>query len=135
MDRVLHLTHQPVLLQETLSQLNIQPDGIYIDATFGRGGHSAAILSKLGLKGRLLSVDQDPEAHIFAKQQFTEDSRFFFISDSFSQLKRHVEYRGWVGRINGILLDLGVSSPQLNEAERGFSFLKDGPLDMRMNPK
>ncbi|MFA6699802.1 MAG: 16S rRNA (cytosine(1402)-N(4))-methyltransferase RsmH [Thiomicrospira sp.] len=125
--------HYSVLLRESIDGLNIRPDGCYIDATFGRGGHSRAILQALSDKGRLLAIDQDPQAVAFANEQFA-DGRFEIVHASFSDLYQIVDERGLLGRIDGILLDLGVSSPQLDEAERGFSFMREGPLDMRMNP-
>ncbi|MDM8569548.1 16S rRNA (cytosine(1402)-N(4))-methyltransferase RsmH [Thiotrichales bacterium HSG1] len=129
---MLKLSHQPVLLTETLDALNLQTDGIYIDCTYGRGGHTQAILSQLGPTGQILALDQDPEAVQFA--QFIKDKRFNIVHNTFTQLQTNIEKRGWLGQVNGILLDLGVSSPQLDNPTRGFSFMQDGPLDMRMNP-
>lgn len=126
--------HFSVLLQESIDGLAIKPDGIYIDGTFGRGGHSRVILEQLGEAGKLIAIDQDPQAVEFAKQEFT-DKRFEIVHSSFAQIKGICEERNLVGKINGVLLDLGVSSPQLDEAERGFSFMREGPLDMRMNPE
>ena len=126
--------HFSVLLAESVEGLNIQPDGIYIDGTFGRGGHSRKILEQLGEQGRLIAIDQDPQAVAFANKHF-QDARFEIVHDSFEQLETICEQRGLVGKVNGVLLDLGVSSPQLDEAERGFSFMREGPLDMRMNPQ
>ena len=116
--------------------LEIKPDGIYVDGTFGRGGHAGAILDRLGKKGRLLAVDKDPQAIAVAKKQFGEDSRFKIMRGSFSQLGQFVQKSGWLqaGGVNGVLLDLGVSSPQLDDPNRGFSFRQDGDLDMRMDP-
>ncbi|MCW8828404.1 MAG: 16S rRNA (cytosine(1402)-N(4))-methyltransferase RsmH [Gammaproteobacteria bacterium] len=128
------MEHRPVLLDEVLEALAIRPDGIYLDGTFGRGGHSAAILQELNENGRLLAVDKDPQAIAVAKQRFGGDSRFSIVRGSFTMLGQEVESRGWKGRVDGILLDLGVSSPQLDDAQRGFSFRHDGPLDMRMDP-
>ncbi len=125
--------HQPVLLNEVLNGLAIKPDGIYIDATFGRGGHSAAILSQLNENGKLLAIDKDINAYQFALKKFANDKRFSVEQGSFTHLKKIVEQKNWTGKVNGILLDLGVSSPQLDDPQRGFSFLKDGPLDMRMD--
>ncbi|MGQ9425988.1 16S rRNA (cytosine(1402)-N(4))-methyltransferase RsmH [Gilvimarinus sp. F26214L] len=125
--------HTTVLLQEAVSALIIDRDGFYVDGTFGRGGHSRAILAELSDKGRLLGVDKDPAAEV-AAQEFAEDSRFEFARGSFTSVRRLVEQRGQLGRVSGVLLDLGVSSPQLDEAERGFSFSQGGPLDMRMDP-
>lgn len=124
--------HITVLLDEAVAGLNIRPDGIYVDGTFGRGGHSRHILSKLGPNGRLLAIDRDPAAIAVAEQ--IDDPRFTIIHGPFSRLADMMEAAGLTGKIDGVLLDLGVSSPQLDEAERGFSFQKDGPLDMRMDP-
>lgn len=127
-----NFNHTTVLLDEAVKGLNIQPDGIYIDGTFGRGGHSRLILSQLGEQGRLYAIDRDPQA-IAAAEAIT-DPRFTIIHGPFSALAEYAEARGLTGKINGILLDLGVSSPQLDDADRGFSFMRDGPLDMRMDP-
>ncbi|SFU71187.1 16S rRNA (cytosine(1402)-N(4))-methyltransferase RsmH [Xenorhabdus koppenhoeferi] len=127
-----HFKHTSVLLDEAVNGLNIQEDGIYIDGTFGRGGHSRLILSKLGPNGRLMAIDRDPQA-IEASKTIT-DERFSITHGPFSELATYVENAGLVGKINGVLLDLGVSSPQLDDPERGFSFMRDGPLDMRMDP-
>lgn len=124
--------HTSVLLDEAVKGLNIRDNGIYIDGTFGRGGHSRLILSQLGPEGRLIAIDRDPEA-IEAAKQIT-DPRFSIVHGPFSDLAHYVRDLDLVGRIDGILLDLGVSSPQLDDAERGFSFMRDGPLDMRMDP-
>ncbi|WP_435684368.1 16S rRNA (cytosine(1402)-N(4))-methyltransferase RsmH [Sedimenticola selenatireducens] len=126
-------THLPVLFHETLEALNIIPGGIYIDGTFGRGGHSAAILERLGRAGRLLAIDKDPDAVTYARSMFGDDARFEIQQGSFADLQRFSDAAGVDGQVNGVLLDLGVSSPQLDRAERGFSFLNDGPLDMRMD--
>lgn len=123
--------HITVLLHEAVDGLNINPNGIYIDGTFGRGGHSRLILSKLAASGRLISIDRDPRA--IAEAQSIDDSRFQIVHSAFSDIPQICEKLGLVGKVDGILLDLGVSSPQLDEAERGFSFMKDGPLDMRMD--
>lgn len=128
------MEHRPVLLDEALEALVIRPDGIYLDGTFGRGGHSAAILQQLNENGRLLAVDKDPQAIEVAKKRFGKDSRFSIVRGSFTMLEEEVASRGWQGKVDGILLDLGVSSPQLDDAQRGFSFRHDGPLDMRMDP-
>ncbi len=125
--------HDTVLLQEAITALVTDPSGRYIDATFGRGGHSRAILARLGDAGQLLAIDRDPEA-IEAAAMLGSDPRFGIEGGDFSQLRELVSARAWQGKVTGVLLDLGVSSPQLNVAERGFSFLRDGPLDMRMNP-
>ncbi|MGB5261209.1 MAG: 16S rRNA (cytosine(1402)-N(4))-methyltransferase RsmH [Gammaproteobacteria bacterium] len=127
-------THQPVLLAEVLAALAIQPDGTYIDGTFGRGGHAAAILDELGPAGRLLAMDKDPDAVQSAEEQFGDDPRFEIQQGAFTMLSRLVAQRQLEGQVNGLLLDLGVSSPQLDDAARGFSFSLDGPLDMRMDP-
>ncbi len=126
------LQHQSVLLQESIDALNIQPNGIYLDATFGRGGHSRAILKYLGEQGRLIALDRDAEA-ITAAQSFTSDPRFSIHHCAFSNMKVVVNDLELYGKIDGILMDIGVSSPQLDDATRGFSFQKDGPLDMRMD--
>ena len=127
-------THQPVLLAEVLTGLSIKPDGVYVDGTFGRGGHAGAILAELGPQGRLLAIDRDPEAVQSAEQQFGADPRFEIEQGAFTMLSEVVAQRQLQGRVNGLLLDLGVSSPQLDDASRGFSFSADGPLDMRMDP-
>ena len=123
--------HITVLLHEAVNGLALKENGIYIDGTFGRGGHSRLILSKLSSNGRLIGVDRDPRA--IAEAQKIQDSRFQIEHNSFSHIPKICEKLNLVGKIDGILLDLGVSSPQLDEAERGFSFMKDGPLDMRMD--
>jgi len=125
--------HQPVLLEEALESLNIHPEGSYIDATFGRGGHSLAILQKLNEKGRLIAFDQDPEAVAFAKQQFSDEPRLTIEHCNFNQVADVIQQYGLSQKIDGVLMDLGVSSPQLDDADRGFSFLRSGPLDMRMD--
>lgn len=125
--------HQSVLLEEALESLNIRPSGIYIDATFGRGGHSLAILHQLNDEGRLIAFDQDPEAVEFAKQQFADEPRFTIEHCNFNQVADVIERYGLTGKIDGVLMDLGVSSPHLDDAERGFSFMRSGPLDMRMD--
>lgn len=126
--------HRPVLCDAALEALAIRPDGLYIDGTYGRGGHAAAILEQLGPEGRLWVVDRDPEAVAAAREQLGEDARVTIIADSFAHLGEHLEAAGLNGSVDGILLDLGVSSPQLDQGERGFSFRHDGPLDMRMDP-
>ena len=125
-------THISVLLDEAINGLNINPDGCYIDCTFGRGGHSGLILSKLSSHGRLIAIDRDPSA-IIAAEKFKDDERFIIEHQGFAHLQEIADKHQLAGKVNGILLDLGVSSPQLDEAERGFSFMKDGPLDMRMD--
>ncbi|WP_150539869.1 16S rRNA (cytosine(1402)-N(4))-methyltransferase RsmH [Actinobacillus vicugnae] len=123
--------HITVLLNEAVEGLAIKPNGIYIDGTFGRGGHSRLILSKLSERGRLIATDRDPRA--IAEANTIHDSRFQIVHTAFSAIPEVCEQLGLVGKIDGILLDLGVSSPQLDDAERGFSFMRDGPLDMRMD--
>ncbi len=120
------------MLTESVAGLNIKKDGIYIDCTFGRGGHSAAILKQLDT-GSLLAIDKDPQAIKYAQQNFKQ-LNFDIEYGSFEQLVEFCEARGWLGKVDGILIDLGVSSPQLDDAGRGFSFMRAGPLDMRMNP-
>jgi len=126
--------HQPVLLPEVLEALNLRFDGTYVDCTFGRGGHTRAILNHLGTLGQVLAFDLDPEAVQAAQDLCMADSRFSIIHSGFAMLAHHIELRNLVGKVNGVLLDLGVSSPQLDTPNRGFSFRHDGPLDMRMNP-
>lgn len=128
------MEHRPVLLDEVLDGLAIRADGIYLDGTFGRGGHSAALLARLGEQGRLLAMDKDPQAVDTARQRFASEPRFEIVQGSFTRLGDEVRQRGWLGRVDGIMLDLGVSSPQLDDPRRGFSFRGDGPLDMRMDP-
>jgi len=125
--------HVPVLLDEAIEALNIRPDGIYIDGTFGRGGHASRILEALGVEGRLLAFDKDEEAVLVARRRFGADQRFSIVHGSFAELAVVAAERGLAQRVDGLLLDLGVSSPQLDDPGRGFSFLNDGPLDMRMN--
>jgi 16S rRNA (cytosine1402-N4)-methyltransferase len=122
-----------VLLQEAVDALVISEGGFYVDGTFGRGGHSALILEQLSNDGRLLGIDKDLAAITAAQQRFAQDSRFAIAHGSFAELAELVSARGMTGKVDGVLLDLGVSSPQLDEAERGFSFQHDGPLDMRMD--
>jgi 16S rRNA (cytosine1402-N4)-methyltransferase len=127
--------HRPVLLREVLEGLAVRPEGVYLDGTFGRGGHAAAILERLGPQGRLYAMDKDPEAVRVALDRFGQDARFHIQRGTFAMLGQLAREQGIAGRISGVLLDLGVSSPQLDDARRGFSFLKDGPLDMRMDPE
>jgi len=127
-------SHQPVLIKEVLEKLNINPQGIYVDGTFGRGGHAGEILKRLDNNGRLLVMDKDPQAIDEAGKMFVNDERVFITRGSFAMLKQTVADQGWLGKVDGILLDLGVSSPQLDDPERGFSFRRDGVLDMRMDP-
>ncbi|WP_028023099.1 16S rRNA (cytosine(1402)-N(4))-methyltransferase RsmH [Enterovibrio calviensis] len=125
-------SHISVLLHESIEGLALKPNGIYIDGTFGRGGHTREILSRLDENARLYSIDRDPQA--IAEAGNIDDPRFNIIQGPFSGIQQYVEELGLSGQINGILFDLGVSSPQLDDAERGFSFMRDGPLDMRMDP-
>ncbi len=126
-------THAPVLLVEAVAALGIRPDGVYLDATFGRGGHAAAILGRLGAGGRLLCLDRDPAAVLEARMLFGHDLRVAIFLAPFSALSACADRVSPGLRMNGILFDLGVSSPQLDDPERGFSFMQDGPLDMRMS--
>ncbi|WP_444997566.1 16S rRNA (cytosine(1402)-N(4))-methyltransferase RsmH [Aliikangiella sp. IMCC44359] len=128
------IEHNTVLLNEAVDGLNIKPNGIYIDGTFGRGGHSRLILDKLGAEGKLMAIDRDPQAAKSA-EQFKDDNRFEFFYQNFAKIGPLLEQKNLLKKIDGILLDLGVSSPQLDQADRGFSFLRDGPLDMRMDPE
>ncbi|QIW09789.1 16S rRNA (cytosine(1402)-N(4))-methyltransferase RsmH [Francisella sp. LA112445] len=123
--------HFSVLLQESINDLNINPEGIYIDATFGRGGHSRAILSKLN-GGRLIAFDKDLDAIKYANDNFAFDN-FEIVHTSFANIHNYCQQNNLLGKIDGIIMDLGVSSPQLDNADRGFSFMHDGPLDMRMD--
>jgi 16S rRNA (cytosine1402-N4)-methyltransferase len=125
--------HFSVLLRESVDALVQDEAGFYIDGTFGRGGHSRAILERLNANGRLLAFDKDPLAIATGRELEASDNRFAIVHDSFTALAEEAERCGVAGRVAGILLDLGVSSPQLDQAERGFSFLQDGPLDMRMD--
>jgi 16S rRNA (cytosine1402-N4)-methyltransferase len=125
--------HTPVLLQEVLVALDIRAGGRYLDATFGRGGHSAAILERLGPQGALIAFDRDRHAIAAGRERFANDGRMTLVNSAFSRLSTVVAQMGLLGGIDGVLLDLGVSSPQLDDASRGFSFTNDGPLDMRMD--
>ncbi len=127
-------SHIPVLCTETIEALNIKPNGRYLDATFGRGGHSRAILEKLGPKGCLIAMDRDPEALSFAPPDLLSDPRFHLHYGHFSELQSIVRHHQCFGALDGVLLDVGVSSPQLDDPKRGFSFTHNGPLDMRMDP-
>ncbi len=127
------VAHTPVLLDEVLAGLSVKADGRYCDATFGRGGHTAAILQQLGAAGRLCAIDRDPAAIAAGRERFAAEPRLTLVRGSFGQLEERVRAAGWEGELQGVLLDLGVSSPQLDEANRGFSFMQDGPLDMRMD--
>ena len=121
-------THQTVLLNEAVEALSINPDGHYVDATFGRGGHSRLILSKLSERGRLTVFDKDPQAVAVAQEMAARDGRFFIRHEGFCHLGELAP-----ASVDGVLMDLGVSSPQIDDPERGFSFRNDGPLDMRMD--
>jgi len=124
--------HNSVMFSESIDGLDVRAKGIYIDATFGRGGHTQGILDKLGDSGQVIAFDHDIDAVTFAKSNFN-DPRIIVIHSSFSKLNNELESLDLIGKIDGILMDLGVSSPQLDQAERGFSFNKDGALDMRMD--
>jgi 16S rRNA (cytosine1402-N4)-methyltransferase len=124
-------SHVPVLLAETLEGLRVIPDGTYLDGTYGRGGHARAVLAKLGPRGRLLLMDRDPEAIAGAEREFGRDPRVAIRHASFAEL---ADWEETAGGLDGVLFDLGVSSPQLDDPARGFSFQADGPLDMRMDP-
>ncbi len=126
--------HIPVLLNEWVDALVVDPDGSYVDATFGRGGHSRAILARLSSTGHLLALDRDPEACHVGKQLAGEDARFHMVHRPFAELAEAVAEAGWT-HVTGVGFDLGVSSPQVDDAARGFSFQRTGPLDMRMNPQ
>ena len=126
--------HKAVLLKEAVEALITNPDGLYIDGTFGRGGHAALILSQLSETGSLMAVDKDPKACEVAKKKFSKDARFEIKQASFADIRKLITEKQHEGTVSGVLLDLGVSSPQIDDPIRGFSFLRDGPLDMRMNP-
>jgi 16S rRNA (cytosine1402-N4)-methyltransferase len=128
-------THVPVLLAEVMQALDIKPGAVVVDATYGRGGHAEAILKRLNASGRLLVIDQDPEAAADARRRLGTDARVIVEHARFSQLPKICAQRGLRGQVTAMLFDLGVSSPQLDEAGRGFSFRHSGPLDMRMNPE
>jgi len=125
--------HITVLLNEAVAALVTDTSGFYVDGTFGRGGHSALVMQQLSADGRLLGIDKDLAAIATANARFADDARFAIAHGSFAELAQLVAARGMTGKVAGVLLDLGVSSPQLDEAERGFSFMQDGPLDMRMD--
>lgn len=128
------MTHQPVMLAQVLEQLAIKEDGVYIDCTFGRGGHSQGILALLGTHGRLLALDRDLDAiHSSTATLMRKDPRFILRHGRFSALEPLMKEAGLMEKIDGIVLDLGVSSPQLDDPDRGFSFMRNGPLDMRMD--
>jgi len=127
--------HETVLMQEAIDALSIRKDGTYVDATFGRGGHSRLLLEQLGAEGRLIVFDKDPEAIEVATEMQQSDSRIEIVHAAFGEIETQLSSLGSAAGIDGILFDLGVSSPQLDNADRGFSFLREGPLDMRMNPE
>lgn len=127
--------HVPVLQQAAVAALQVAADGRYVDATYGRGGHSQLLLSQLREKGQLLVLDRDPDAVRDAAKRFIDEPRVTVVGANFADLDQVVEQRGWTGLVDGLLLDLGVSSPQLDVAERGFGFSRDGELDMRMDPE
>jgi 16S rRNA (cytosine1402-N4)-methyltransferase len=126
--------HTPVLVEEVLAGLALRPAGLYVDATFGRGGHSARILEALGAQGRLVAIDRDPEAIAAGRLRFAREPRLHLVHGEFGELAALVRAQGIGAHCDGIVFDFGVSSPQLDDAARGFSFLQDGPLDMRMDP-
>lgn len=129
------LEHRTVLLEEAVAGLVNDVDGVYVDGTFGRGGHSRLLLSKLGPNGRLIGIDKDPQAVASGQMLAQQDSRFSMVQGSFAEMRELLVAHHIDKPIAGVLLDLGVSSPQLDQAERGFSFVNDGALDMRMNPQ
>ena len=126
--------HTTVLLDEAVDALVIKSHGLYIDGTYGRGGHSKLILQRLGDMGQLVGIDKDPEAISHGEVIQKQDQRLTMYQGSFATIKQMTEEKNFLGLVDGVLLDLGVSSPQLDDAYRGFSFLRDGPLDMRMDP-
>lgn len=127
-------THVPVLLAEVMQALEVRPDATIVDATYGRGGHAGEIMKRLDQSGRLLALDRDPQAAQAARQKFADDARVRVEHASFSLLERCCDRHRLSGRVTGVVFDLGVSSPQLDDPRRGFSFRHDGPLDMRMDP-
>lgn len=132
MSEIFH-QHIPVLLNEALEHLIVSSEGIYVDATFGRGSHSQEILNRLDTNGRLFAFDKDPEAVAYAQEHFAHDKRFTIFHSSFANITEYLKKANVFGEVNGILFDLGVSSPQLDNPLRGFSFAQDGKLDMRMD--
>jgi len=126
--------HSPVMQGPALDALRIRADGVYVDGTYGRGGHSAAMLACLGKEGRLVVTDRDPQAIADARAKYADDARVTIRQANFAELGEVVDELGLGSRVDGLLLDIGVSSPQLDDPERGFSFQNDGPLDMRMDP-
>ena len=127
-------SHAPVMLDQVIRHLNINPDGIYVDGTYGRGGHARSILEKLGKNGRLIVMDKDPQAIEAARLSIGEDARVTIFHDDYAHMAEKLAEMDMQHRVDGVLLDLGVSSPQLDDANRGFSFQHNGPLDMRLNP-
>ncbi len=127
-------SHVPVLLADSVDQLHVVTDGVYVDGTFGRGGHSREILRRLGPEGRLFALDRDPQAMAAGRALAGQDPRFTIEQHNFAELREFLQAHDRFGRVDGVLLDLGVSSPQLDDGQRGFGFRVDGPLDMRMNP-
>jgi len=125
--------HITVLLKEAVEALVTNADGFYVDGTFGRGGHSAELLNKVSENGIVLAIDKDPQAIESGRELFKQDSRLRLVHGSFADMSNFVDDQAHMGKVSGVLLDLGVSSPQLDEADRGFSFMRDGPLDMRMD--
>ncbi|HIE77960.1 MAG TPA: 16S rRNA (cytosine(1402)-N(4))-methyltransferase RsmH [Candidatus Thioglobus sp.] len=124
--------HNPVMFNESIEGLNIKTDGIYVDATFGRGGHTSGILNSIGISGRVIAIDRDIEAVEYAKKHIKDD-RFEIFHSAFDNITDILDKLSLIGKVDGVLMDLGVSSPQLDNSDRGFSFNKDGPLDMRMD--
>jgi 16S rRNA (cytosine1402-N4)-methyltransferase len=133
-DASLASSHVPVLMREAVQALAVRADGRYVDATYGRGGHSRFLLGQLGEAGQLLALDRDPEAVADARVRFAGESRFSIEQANFADLRAVLQARGWLGEVDGLLMDLGVSSPQLDVADRGFGFSRDAELDMRMDP-
>lgn len=133
-DLFMNTEHQTVMLEEAITGLNIQAGGIYVDATYGRGGHSRAILKQLNADGKLLVIDRDPQAIAEAKNLAKLDHRVQVFAGPYSAIGSFCQQQNVFGKVNGILFDLGVSSPQLDQADRGFSFMREGELDMRMDP-
>ena len=129
----MNFSHNPVMLNKVIEGLNILSDGTYVDCTFGRGGHSKNSLKKIGKRGKLIAIDKDIEAENYAKKNFTSDERFCFEKSNFSNIEFIINKHCKSRKVNGILLDLGVSSPQLDDPKRGFSFMREGPIDMRMD--
>ena len=129
----MQISHEPVMLETVIKSLNILNNGTYVDCTFGRGGHSKNILEQIGKSGKLIAIDRDNDATKFAKKNFSGDQRFIFEKNNFSNILSIIEKHVGNKKVNGIILDLGVSSPQLDDPNRGFSFMKDGPIDMRMD--